>query len=298
MKQPFREILNSKDFIVTAEIGPPKSTEPTEMKEHIELLKDKVDALNVTDNQSSVMRYPSLGACIIIKELGGEPVLQMTCRDRNRMALQSDLLFAYSRGIRNVLALTGDAVNAGDHKEAKAVFDLDSAQLIRMIRAMEQGKDLGGNEIEGKLDFCVGAIVTPEADPLEPQLMKFKKKLAAGVEFIQTQAIYDLDKFRRFMDLIKGYKGQTKILAGIVLLTSAAMARYMNENVPGVSVPQRLIDEFKDVPKEGRLKKGIEIAARLIKEIRRDRLCDGVHIMAIGKEGVVPRILQEAGINT
>ncbi|MFH1244915.1 MAG: methylenetetrahydrofolate reductase [Candidatus Omnitrophota bacterium] len=296
MKPPFREVLSSKDFVITAEIGPPKSTDLAEMRAHIELLKDRVDALNVTDNQSSVMRYPSLGTCIIIKESGGEPILQMTCRDRNRLALQSDLLFAYSRGIRNVLALTGDAVSVGDHKAAKAVFDLDSVQLIQMIRAMEKGKDSAGNELKGGFDFCVGAIVTPEADPLEPQLIKFKKKLAAGLEFIQTQAVYDLAKFRKFMDIIKSYQGKTKILAGIVLLTSAAMAKYMNENVPGVSVPQKLIDEFKDVPKEGRLKKGIEIAARLIREIQRDKLCDGVHIMAIGKEDIVPEILQTSGL--
>ncbi|OGW75551.1 MAG: 5,10-methylenetetrahydrofolate reductase [Omnitrophica bacterium RBG_13_46_9] len=296
MKTPFKEILASDRFIVTAEIGPPKSTDLHEMTEHIDLLKDRVDGLNVTDNQSSVMRYPSLGTCIIIKERGGEPILQMTCRDRNRMALESDLLFAYSRGIRNVLVLTGDAVAVGDHKEAKAVFDLDSVQFIKMIRSMEAGRDLGGNELKGEFSFCVGAIVTPEADPIEPQLLKFKKKLAAGAEFIQTQAIYDLDKFKRFMDIARGFKYQAKILAGIVLLTSAGMAKYMNENVPGVMVPQGFIDELKSAQKDDRLKKGIEIASRLIRTIREGKLCDGVHIMAIGKEDVVPKILEESGL--
>ncbi len=296
MKTPFKEVLRSGKFIVTGEIGPPKGTDLKEMIEHIDLLKDKVDGLNVTDNQSSVMRYPSLGTCIIIKEHGGEPILQMTCRDRNRLALEADLLFAYSRGIGNVLALTGDAVAVGDHKEAKAVFDLDSVQLIKMIRTMEQGKDLGGNELKGDFSFCVGAIVTPEADPLEPQLLKFKKKLAAGAEFVQTQAVYDLDKLRRFMDTVRGFPTQAKILAGIVLLTSAGMAKYMNENVPGVMVPQNLIDEMKSVAKEDRLKKGIEIAARLIRKIKQEQLCDGVHIMAIGKESIVPEILKESGL--
>lgn len=296
MRAPFKEVLNSKQFVVTAEIGPPKSTDLHEMIEHIDLLKDKVDGLNVTDNQSSVMRYPSLGTCIIIKEHGGEPILQMTCRDRNRLALESDLLFAYSRGIRNVLALTGDAVAVGDHKEAKSVFDLDSTQLINMIRTMEAGKDLGGNGISGEFSFCVGAIVTPEADPLEPQLLKFKKKLAAGAEFIQTQAIYDLGKFRKFMEITRTFQSKAKILAGIVLLTSAGMAKYMNENVPGVIVPQNFIDELKSVAKEDRLKKGIEIAARLIKAIHQEKLCDGVHIMAIGKEDVVCEILKESGL--
>lgn len=282
--------------MVTAEIGPPKGIDLAEMIEHIDLLKDRVDGLNVTDNQSSVMRYPSLGTCIIIKEHGGEPILQMTCRDRNRLALEADLLFAYSRGIRNVLALTGDAIPVGNHKDAKAVFDLDSVQLIQMVRRMEQGRDLGGNELQGKLEFCVGAIVTPEADPQEPQVFKFRKKIAAGAEFIQTQAVYDLAKLRRFMELVRPFSGQTKILAGIVLLTSAGMAKYMNENVPGVMVPPALIEEMAQAKKEERLKKGMEIAARLIRTIKQEKLCDGVHIMAIGKEGVVPDILKESGL--
>lgn len=294
MKPSFREVLDSDKFIVTAEIGPPKGTDLHRMIEHIDLLKDKVDGLNVTDNQSSVMRYPSLGTCIIIKEHGGEPILQMTCRDRNRLALQSDLLFAYSRGIRNVLVLTGDAIPVGDHPQAKGVFDLDSVQFIRMIRCMEKGKDSGGNDLEGEFSFCVGGIVTPEADPLQPQLLKFKKKIQAGVEFIQTQAVYDLDKFRRFMEIIHSFNTKVKILAGIVLVTSAGMAKYMNENVSGIVVPQSLIDELKSVKKEDRLKKGIEIAAGLIRAIRQEQLCHGVHIMAIGKEQVVPQILKES----
>ncbi len=297
MPRPLREVLNSGKFVVTAEIGPPKGTNLETMIHHIDLLKDKVDALNVTDNQSSVMRYPSVATAILIEEHGGEPILQMTGRDRNRMALESDLLFAYTRGIRNVLCLTGDSISVGDHKEAKGVFDLDSVQLIRMARLMESGKDLGGNDLDGAVEFCVGAIVTPEANPIEPQLMKFEKKIESGAEFFQTQAVYDLDKFRNFMQ----YAGQfnTKIMAGIVLLVSAGMARYMNANVPGISVPDELIKEMAGVPK-GRgnaLKKGIEIAGRMIKELKEDAVCDGVHIMAIGKEEVVPDILSAAGIS-
>lgn len=294
MKPWFRDVLKTKDFVVTAEIGPPKGTDIEEMKHHIDLLKDKVDALNITDNQSSVMRYPSLATAIIIKEKGGEPILQMTCRDRNRLALQADLLFAYTRGIRTVLCLTGDAVDVGDHKDAKPVFDLDSVQLIKMMRTLEQGKDLGGNQLQGAVEFCVGAIVTPEADPIEPQLVKFKKKIQAGAEFFQTQAIYDLDNFKRFMDYAR--KFNAKILAGIVLLVSAGMAKYMNENVPGIFVPQSLIDEMSAAKKEDRLKKGIEIAGRMIRQIKDERISDGVHIMAIGKESVVPDILSAAGL--
>lgn len=294
MPKSFREVLCSEEFIVTSEIGPPKGSDLSKMAHHVGMLKDKVHALNVTDHQSSVMRFPSLGGAILIKEKGGEPILQMTCRDRNRLALQADLLFAYSRGVRNVLCLTGDAIPVGDHKNAKGVFDLDSTQLLQTIRILESGKDLGGNNLEGKVEFCAGAIVTPEARPLEPQLLKFEKKVACGAEFFQTQAIYDLDKFSSFMDY--AHKFPVKILAGIVLLTSARMAKYMTENVPGIFVPQNLIEELAKAPKGQALQKGIEIAGRMIREIKEKKLCAGVHIMAIGREELVPEILQMAGI--
>jgi methylenetetrahydrofolate reductase (NADH) len=294
MISAFKKALQSGKFVVTSEVGPPKGTNLDRFKHHIELLKDKVDALNVTDHQSSVMRYPSLGGALLVKELGGEPILQMTCRDRNRIALQSDLLFAHSRDIRNVLCLTGDSVILGDHKEGKGVFDLDSSQLLATIRLMEKGKDLGGNALEGSVSFCAGAIVTPEADPLEPQLIKFEKKIEAGAEFIQTQAVYDLDNFRSFMDYARQFP--VKILAGIILLTSAAMARFMNKNVAGVRVPQELIDEMASAPKGRALEKGIQICGRMIRRIREEGLCDGVHIMAIGKEEVVPEIMSAAGL--
>ncbi len=294
MGRSLKETLQSGKFVITGEIGPPKGTNIEKMVHHIDLLKDRVDAMNVTDHQSSVMRFPSMGAALSVKEQGGEPILQMTCRDRNRLALQADLFFAYTRGIRNVLCLTGDAVPVGDHKMAKGVFDLDSSQLLRTIRLLESGKDLGGNELDGKVEFCAGAIVTPEADPLEPQLIKFEKKIDSGAEFFQTQAIYDLDNFRRFMDFARKFK--VKILAGIILLVSARMAKFMNNNVPGVFVPQNLIDELAGAPKGTAIKKGIEIAGRMIRQIKEEGICDGVHIMAIGKEEAVPDILSVAGI--
>ncbi len=294
MPIPFKEALASGKFVITSEVAPPKGTNLEKFKHHIELLKDKVDAMNVTDHQSSVMRYPSLGGCLMVKELGGEVILQMTCRDRNRLALQGDLLFASSRGIQNVLCLTGDSILLGDHKQAKSVFDLDSSQLLESIRIMENGKDLGGNELEGGVSFCAGAIVTPEADPLEPQLIKFEKKIEAGAEFIQTQAVYDLDKFKEFMDYARQF--DVKILAGVILLTSAPMARFMNKNIAGVFVPQDLIDEMASAPKGKALTKGIEIAGRMIKHIHEEKMCDGVHIMAIGKEEKVPDIMAAAGL--
>ena len=294
MVSHFKEALDSGRFVITSEIAPPKGTNLEKTLHHIELLKDRVDGLNVTDHQSSVMRFPSIGGCMAIKEKGGEPILQMTCRDRNRLALQAELMLAYSRGIGNVLCLTGDAVPVGDHKEAKGVFDLDSSQLLQTIRLMQSGQDLGGNTLDGNVEFCAGAIVTPEAKPLEPQLIKFEKKVGAGAEFFQTQAIYDLDNFSEFMQYAR--KFPVKILAGIVLLSSARMAKYMTENVPGIFVPQDLIDELAAVPKEEALAKGIEIAGRMIATLKKDAICDGVHIMAIGKEEVVPDILAAAGM--
>ena len=294
MKSRFKEALDSGRFVVTSEIAPPKGTNIETMLHHIQLLKDRVDALNVTDHQSSVMRFPSIGGCLAIKEQGGEPILQMTCRDRNRLALQAELLLAHTRGIGNVLCLTGDAIVVGDHKEAKGVFDFDSCQLLRAIRVMESGKDVAGNSLDGSVEFCAGAIVTPEASPLEPQLIKFEKKVEIGAEFFQTQAIYDLDNFGRFMKHARQFP--VKILAGIVLLSSARMARFMTENVPGIFVPQGLIDELASAPKGEALGKGIEIAGRMVRALKENSICDGVHIMAIGREEVVPDILSAAGL--
>lgn len=288
----FEEKLSSSEFLVTTEIGPAKGTDTSEMVHHINLLKDKVDAINVTDHQSSVMRFPSLGGCLLVKEHGGEPIFQMTCRDRNRLALQADLLMAYSRGITNVLCLTGDSVDVGDHKEAKPVFDIDSVQLLKMIRIMESGTDIAGNELKGTPKFCIGASVHPEADFIEPQLIKFDKKVAAGAQFFQTQGIFDLASLRRFMQYASQF--DIKILAGIIVLASAGMARYMNNNVPGIIVPQATIDELASVEKGKGLQKGIEIAAVLIKTIREEKLCHGVHIMAVGNERIVPDILEAA----
>jgi methylenetetrahydrofolate reductase (NADPH) len=288
----FEEKLYSNEFLVTTEVGPPKGADVSETVHHIDLLKDKVDAINVTDHQSSVMRFPSLGGCLLVKERGGEPILQVTCRDRNRLALQADLLLAYSRGIGNVLCLTGDSVDVGDHKEAKPVFDLDSVQLLKMIRMMESGTDIGGNDLRGAPKFCIGASVHPEADFVEPQLVKFEKKVAAGAQFFQTQGIFDLASLRRFMQYASRFN--VRILAGIIVLASAGMARYMNNNVPGIIVPQATIDELAGVEKDKRLQKGIEIAARLVKTIKEENLCHGVHIMAVGNERIVPEILEAA----
>jgi len=290
----FKSALESGKFVVTAEVGPPKGTDIKKILHESEALKGKVDALNVTDNQSAVMRISSVSFCKLLLEMGQEPILQMTCRDRNRIGLQSDLLGASILGIKNVLCMTGDHPNAGDHKEAKSVYDIESVQLLRVVAGLNTGKDMMGNELKGATDFYQGAVVTPESNPIEPQLMKFEKKIQAGANFFQTQAIYDIDKFKDFMNYAR--KFPVKILAGLVLLKSAGMANFMNKFVPGITVPQNLIDELKAAGKEKALDAGIDIMARHIRHLRDEKICDGVHIMAIGAEDKVPEIMERAGL--
>ena len=290
----FKNAFDSGKFVVTAEVGPPKGTDIKEMLHHAEMLKGKLDAVNVTDNQSAVMRICSMAICKLLFDMGLEPIFQMTCRDRNRIGLQSDLLGASVLGIKNVLCMTGDHPNAGDHKEAKPVYDVESVQLLGIVNSLNNGKDMMGNEMKGSTNFFQGAVVTPEANPVEPQLMKFEKKVKAGAKFFQTQAIYDIEKFKEFVKFAR--KFPVKILAGIVLLKSAGMANYINKFVPGIRVPQDLIDEIKAAGKEGALDTGINIAARHIKQLKEEKICDGVHIMAIGAEDKVPAIMERAGL--
>ncbi|MHB8841108.1 MAG: methylenetetrahydrofolate reductase [Candidatus Aquicultor sp.] len=288
----FKEEIQSGRFVVTAEVGPPKGTDLSEMKHHLKGLKGKVTALNVTDNQSAVMRVCTLAIAQIMMDMGLEPIYQMTCRDRNRLGLQSDLLGASVLGIENVLALTGDHPVLGDHKDAKPVFDIESVGLLGVIKGLNEGHDMAGLELQGKTDFFAGAIVTPESDPLEPQLAKFEKKVKAGAKFFQTQAVYDMPKFKNFMAYAKRF--DVPIMAGILLLKNAGMAKYLNKFVAGVSVPQELIDEIAPYKGEDALKKGIEIAGRQIAELK--SVCAGVHVMAIGAEDRVPDILAAAGL--
>ncbi len=288
----FKEALEAGEFPVTAECGPPKGTDLNEMLKHAKDLLGKVHALNATDNQSSVMRVSSLAICKLLLEMGHDPIFQLTCRDRNRLALQSDILGAHVLGIKNILCLTGDYVTAGDHKAAKPVFDIESSQLLQVVNTLNSGKDMAGNELHGATEMFPGATVTPEAKPIEPQLMKFRKKVKAGSRFFQTQAIYDIENFKNFMK--EARKHNVKILAGILVLKSAGMATFLNNNVPGITVPQNLINELKAAGKEKALSTGLDIAARTIKAVR--DLCDGVHIMAIGMEDKVPEIMKRAGL--
>ncbi len=289
----FREDVEAGKFAVTAEIGPLKGTDTKEIKEVAELLKGKVSAANVTDQQSSVMRLGSMATCHLVKDAGLDPIFQMTCRDRNRIALQSDLLSAWVLGVESVLVLTGDLPSLGDHPQAKLVYDIDSVQLLKTITGLNEGHDMVGSELEGKPNFFPGAVVNPGADTetsLELQLIKMEKKIEAGAKFFQTQAVFDANIFAKFMK--RAEKFGVPILVGLIPLKSAGMAKYMNKNVAGVFVPDDIIDQMAKT--DDKPKTSIEITARLIREMK--DMCQGAHLMTLGWDKYVPAILDAAGV--
>ena len=288
----FSDKIKSGEFVVSSEIGPPKGVEIEAILKEADILKGKVDAVNVTDLQSSVMKLGSLAVCRLLVEKGLEPIFQMTCRDRNRLALQSDLLSAYVLGIRNVLILTGDHTVLGDHPQAKPVFDLDSISLLKAASTLMEGKDMVGNELVGKPEFLLGAVVNPGSDPLEPQIIKMEKKIKAGARFFQTQAVYDLKSFEEFMKIAKQFN--VPVLGGIILLKSAGMAKFMNENVAGVNVPDKYIKMMAEASKEDRPKVSIQIAAELAKGMK--NICNGIHIMPLGWGKHVPSVLEQSDL--
>ncbi len=285
-----REVIEAGEFAVTVECEPPKGTDVTPVLTRTKALLGRIHGINVTDNQAAVMRMSSLAMCRLLYEQGHDPVFQMTTRDRNRLAIQSDLLGAHALGVRNLLCLRGDDPSVGDHKDAKPVFDLDAAQLLGVVEGLNGGKDLAGNALKGATEFFPAAAVSPEMQPPDGQLAGLDKKLRAGARFFQTQAVYNPDRFTAFME--KARPLGARILAGIVVLKSAKMAEYMNKNIPGISVPQPLIDELAAASKEQALGVGIDIAVRLIDQIR--HACHGVHIMAVGADQAIPEILTRA----
>ncbi|CEN80292.1 methylenetetrahydrofolate reductase [Paraclostridium sordellii] len=289
-----KEALESGKFAVTAEMAPPKGTDLSHLIKCARAVKGRVHAVNVTDFQSAVMRTTSLTTCKLLKDEGLEPVLQVTGRDRNRIAIQGELLSAGVFGIKNMLALTGDHTIVGDHPQAKPVFDLDCVGILKTAQKLSQGTDMVGNQLKGAPKFYLGASVTPRYTPIEVQLLKMKKKINAGAEFFQTQAVYDIDTMRYFRSHTKDMN--TKVLAGIIPLKSPRMAKFMNANVPGIYVPEELIDRLKSVGKENWVNEGIKIAGELIKQLKEEDLCDGIHIMAIGAEENIPAILDAANI--
>jgi 5,10-methylenetetrahydrofolate reductase len=271
-----KDVLDEGQFAVTIEYNPPKGTNINGVLDNAKQLLGRVHGVNVTDNTAAVVRAGSLPVCRLLYELGHDPVMQLTCRDRNRIGMQSDLMGAHMLGIRNVLCLTGDYPTVGDHKEAKPVYDLDSVQVMQVVQGLNNGRDMVGNKLDGSTAFTIGAAVTPEADLVGPVLAKFEVKVKAGAQFFQTQAIYNPDQFVSFMKAVRPFK--VKVLAGILLLRNAKMAEFMNANIPGMSVPKDMIEELRAAGDKSE-DVGVEIAVRTIKAVRPH--CDGVHIMAI-----------------
>ena len=288
------ELFDNGQFVVTAEVGPPKGIDCGHVVEEAKEYLSNITAVNVTDNQSSVMRMGSLPACVMLKNAGLTPILQLTCRDRNRIALQSELLGAAALGIDNILCLTGDHTKMGDHPGAKPVFDLDSVSLLHTVSQLEKGVDLAGNELVGPAPkFAKGAVVSPCSDSVDAQLAKMERKVMAGAEYFQTQAVFDSEKFISFMEQAKQFGKPVQL--GVIIPKSAGMAKFMNNNVAGVHVPQWMIDELaadKEKAKAGIT--GVELAAKVIRECR--PYCQGLHIMALGWEAKVPELLKLAGI--
>ena len=288
------ELFDNGQFVVTAEVGPPKGIHVDHLVEEAKEYLSGITAVNVTDNQSSVMRMGSLPTCVALKNAGLTPILQLTCRDRNRIALQSELLGAAMLGIDNILCLTGDHTKMGDHPGAKPVFDLDSVSLLHTACQLEKGVDLGGQPLVGEPPkFAKGAVVSPCSDSVDAQLAKMERKVMAGAEYFQTQAVFDSEKFIQFMEKAKQFGKPVQL--GVIIPKSAGMAKFMNKNVAGVHVPQWMIDELaadKEKAKAGIT--GVELAAKVIKECR--PYCQGLHIMALGWEAKVPELLKLAEI--
>jgi 5,10-methylenetetrahydrofolate reductase len=282
-----QEKLDAGEFVVTAEVCPPKGADCSAFLEGAAMLSDRVDCINVTDNQGANMRISPLAAAALLVRAGIEPIYQITCRDRNRLALQSDLLGAAALGIVNVLALTGDHISFGDHRQAKPVFDLDSVQLLDTIRGLVSGRDMTGNPLQGVPRFYAGGAAAPEAEPLPLTIFKLEKKVAAGARFFQTQAVFNTEKLAIFREATRHL--DVKVIAGVLLVKSAGMARYVNANIPGLTIPAELVSQLENTSSP--LATGVEIARRLVAEVK--PFCDGVHVMAMGREDLIPEIIKE-----
>ncbi|MGM0771938.1 MAG: methylenetetrahydrofolate reductase [Halobacteriota archaeon] len=290
MLSTFNDALNSDRFIVTAEVAPPKGTDISAVLEDADLIRGWVDAINITDNQRAVMRMSPVAVGKLLMDAGHEVIVQFTCRDRNRLALQSDILAASALGIRNLCVMTGDYPTKGDHAGTKPVYDLDSVQLLSAITKMMGGHDMAGNELTGTPSFTVGAVSNTDA-ARRMQMIKLQKKIDSGAQFIQTQAVYDVEGFGEFMDSFPD--PDVPVLAGIIPLRSAGMARFMNANVPGIRVGDEMISRMEDA--EDPVQEGLEIAAESIRELR--KMCRGIHLMPIGGNSNTSRLLEMAGIS-
>ena len=294
-----KTVLEKGTFAVTAECGPPKSADPETVLRKGDLLKGKVDAVNVTDNQTAIVRMSSMAACTLLKSAGMEPVLQVVVRDRNRIALQSDILGASALGIRNVLCLSGDHQSFGNQPQAMGVFDLDSIQFVQAVRTMrDQGLIIGGEKLNSGPELFIGAAANPFADPLPFRVVRLAKKVAAGAEFIQTQCIYNLERFEAWMQMVRdrGLADKVAILGGVTPLKSARMAKYMKEKVSGMDIPDRIIQRMEKVPPGKQREEGISICVETIERLKKIPGVKGVHIMAIEWEDAVGEIVERAGL--
>jgi len=291
------KVLESGRFAVTAEAGPPKGTSAAVVQRKGELLRNCCDAVNVTDNQTAIVRMSSLAGCVLLKQLGAEPVMQMVCRDRNRIAVQSDVLGAVALGISNILCLSGDHQKFGNHPTAKNVFDIDSIQLIQTLKNMrDEKKFLCGEDISGEVPLFIGAVANPFADPFDFRVVRLAKKVKAGADFIQTQAIYDVAKFTEWMKMVtdRGLDKQVHILAGVIPIRSAGMARYMRDYVSGVSVPDEVVARMEQA--ESAKEEGARIVLEIIEQLKEISGVHGIHVMAVGWEDIVPEIVEKAGL--
>ncbi|MDI6857047.1 MAG: methylenetetrahydrofolate reductase [Dehalococcoidia bacterium] len=291
------KILESGKFAVTAEAGPPKGTSAAVVRRKGEALRNCCDAVNVTDNQTAIVRMSSMAGCVLLRQVGVEPVMQMVVRDRNRIALQSDVLGAVAVGIGNFLCLSGDHQKFGNHPTAKGVFDIDSIQLIQMLKDMrDEKKFLCGEDITGEVPLFIGAAANPFADPFEFRVRRLAKKVKAGADFIQTQAVYDVPRFARFMEMVcdRGLDKQVHILAGVIPIRSLGMARYMRDYVSGVTVPDEIISRLEKA--ESAKDEGLKIVLEIIEQLKEIPGVHGIHIMAVGWEEIVPELVEKAGL--
>ena len=298
-KSNLERVLEAGHFAITGELGPPQSADPEVIRKKARILKGYVDAVNVTDGQTAVVRMSSWAACVIGKEEGLDPTVQMTCRDRNRIALQMDVLGVSALGINNILCLTGDHQKFGNHPTAKGVYDIDSIQLVQMVKDMRDEKKFQcGEEMPVEPHLFVGAAANPFADPFEFRVMRLAKKVTAGTDFIQTQIIYNVDKFAEWMKGVrdKGLHQKVKILAGVAPVKSIGAARYMKTKVPGMDVPDEVIERLRGVPKEQVSKEGIKLCVDIINQVRQIEGVAGIHLMAIEWEEAVPEIIEAAGL--
>jgi 5,10-methylenetetrahydrofolate reductase len=299
-KSNLEKVLESKIFAVTGELGPPQSADPEVIRRKAKILKGHIDAFNVTDGQTAVVRMASWAACLIARDEGLDPIVQMTCRDRNRIALQMDVLGIAALGISNMLCLTGDHQKFGNHPTAKGVYDLDSIQLVQMVKEMRDGKKFQcGEEMAVEPHIFIGAAANPFADPFEFRVPRLAKKVAAGADFIQTQIVYNVDKFAEWMKMVRdrGLHEKVKILAGVAPIKSVGAARYMKTRVPGMDVPDSVVTRLQGVPKEQVSKEGIRLCVDIINRVREIEGVAGIHLMAIEWEETVPQIVEAAGLS-